>query len=151
MGSVTTEERNDMPLARVFGEFGIVADPEIRFSDGGKAWVKIRGVAKDRVRDSNGAWSDGDPTFIDIIVFNEHIAESVVKGDTVIVEGKLQQNDWERDGVKHSSYRVVADSIGVSTRWQPAKTLNASKAATSTADVQESLGTTVVTETEPPF
>lgn len=139
-----------MPLARVFGEFGVVADPEVRFSDSGKSWVKIRGVAKDRVRDSNGAWSDGEPTFIDIVAFNEHIAESVTKGDTVIVEGKLQMNEWDRDGVKHTSYRIVADSIGVSTRWQPAKTANMLATSKTTDSVQEALGATDISD-QPPF
>jgi single-strand DNA-binding protein len=144
-----------MPLARVFGEFGVVADPEVRFSDSGKAWVKIRGVSKDRVRDSNGNWVDGNATFIDIVAFNENIGESVVKGDSVIVEGKLQQNDWEKDGVKHTSYRVVAESIGVSVRWGHARTEAMLKSmgagGTDAAGVQETLGATPVTDDVPPF
>ena len=55
-------------LPAVTGEFSIVADPEIRFTQAGKAWLKIRGKAADRVKDASGNWGDGDVMFIDIIV-----------------------------------------------------------------------------------
>lgn len=141
-----------MPLPRIFGEYAVVAEPEVRFSDGGKAWVKIRGVAKDRVRDSNGNWSDGKALFIDIVVFNDHIAESVGKGDTVVIEGKLQPADWEKDGQTVKDFRIVADTFGVSTRWQPAKTPQMLNSTDSNiASTQETLGGTPVADDTPPF
>lgn len=111
-------------LPPISGEFGIVADPEIRFSEKGNAWAKIRGVAKDRVRDAQGKWADGDPLFIDIIVNQgaENLAESVMKGDTLLVVGKLRQREYEVNGEKRTSYQISADSVGVSLRWGPAKT-----------------------------
>jgi single-strand DNA-binding protein len=111
-------------LPPISGEFGVVADPEIKFSEKGNAWVKVRCVAKDRVRDANGAWSDGDPCFIDVIVNQgaEHLYESVLKGDTIMVIGKLKQREYEVDGQKKSVYQIVADAVGVSVRWGTAKT-----------------------------
>jgi single-strand DNA-binding protein len=115
-----------MPLPKVSGEFGIVKDPEVRFSEAGKCWVKVRGVAKKRVRDSNGTWADGDPLFIDIVVFGkqaEYLADSVKKGDSITVEGNLEQNEWDdkETGQKRQSMQIVADIVGVSTRWGVAK------------------------------
>lgn len=111
-----------MALPTVSGEFGIVSDPEIKFSDKGNAWAKIRCVAKDRVRDANGTWADGDPLFIDIIVNAgaENLVESVQKGDSLIVTGRLRQRNWEKDGQKQSTMQIAADTIGVSVRWRPA-------------------------------
>lgn len=114
-----------MALPNVIGEFGVVKDPEVAFSGNGTCWVKIRGAAKDRTRDANGEWKDGDPTYIDLVVFGkqaEHIADSVVKGDTVMVVGVLQQQQWEQDGQTRTGYRVRVSEIGVSVRWSPAKT-----------------------------
>lgn len=108
-------------LPVVTGEYGIVGEPEIRFSSEGKSWAKLRGKAADRVRDSNGAWKDGDALFIDIVVLQgaENVVESVSKGDAVVVTGRLRMREWDKDGVKQTTYQIVADSVGVSTRWKP--------------------------------
>lgn len=141
-------------LPLINGEFGVVGDPEIRFSEKGSAWIKIRGIAKDRMRDAQGQWKDGDPLFIDIVSGNsaEHLFESVVKGDTIIVSGKLKQREYEKDGEKRVVLEIRADSIGVSTRWNPAKTPNAAGSSTNAAvdAAQATLGAQVISET-PPF
>lgn len=133
-------------LPPISGEFGIVADPELRFSDKGNAWVKVRCVAKDRVRDSTGAWSDGDPVFIDILVNQgaEHLYESVVKGDTIIVMGKLKQREYEQDGQKRTVYQIAADAVGVSVRWGPAKTQRVLEQSSGIEAAAEALGATEI-------
>jgi single-strand DNA-binding protein len=114
-----------MMLPVINGEFGVVSDPEIRFAQSGKAWVSMRVVAKDRVRDSNGEWSDGEPMFLNAVVFGkqaENITESILKGDTVVISGKLRPNKWtDKDGVEHNDVQIGVDEIGVSVRWNPAK------------------------------
>lgn len=113
-------------LPIITGEFGVVTDPELRFSDKGPAWIKVRGMAKDRVRDRyTGMYSDGDPLFVDIILNGqsaEHLFESIVKGDTITVSGKLKQREYEKDGEKCTVMEIRADHIGVSVRWNTAKT-----------------------------
>lgn len=113
-------------LPEINGEFGIVQDPDVKFAESGKCWVKLRGIAKDRKRDSNGEWVDGDPIFIDILVFGkqaENLAESVAKGDTVLVKGRLSPNNWtDKEGNERKDVRIMVDEIGVSVRWNPART-----------------------------
>jgi single-strand DNA-binding protein len=111
-------------LPVITGEFGVVKDPEIKFSDKGNAWVKIRCSAKDRKRDSNGQWTDGDPLYINVIVGNgaENLVESVATGDTITVQGRLKMREYEVDGQKKQEYQISADVVGVSVRWNPAKT-----------------------------
>jgi single-strand DNA-binding protein len=139
-----------MPLSIVNGEFGIVSDPEIRFTTKGTAWAKVRGVSKDRTRDAAGNWTDSDPTFIDIVVFGkpaEHLTESVVKGDSILVTGKLAQKEWEdKEGNKQTNYQITAESIGVSLRWGPAKTGKASASVPSMSSIKESLGAESIEE-----
>ena len=129
-------------LASIAGEFGIVADPEIKFGDKGNAWLKMRCVAKDRVRDSTGQWSDGDPCFVDVIVNHgaENLFESVVKGDSVIVIGVLKQREYEVDGQKRTTYQIKADSVGVSVRWGTAKTAKSSESKGSPSKVLAEFG-----------
>lgn len=129
-------------LTQASGEFGIVNDPEIKFGANGGAYLDIRAVNKKRIRDSNGAWSDGEPTFIDVRVIGktaEHLYESVAKGDSIIVIGELEGREYEKDGVRRTSYRLVASSVGVSVRWSPVRTQKAMEAA-AIETVTESLG-----------
>lgn len=117
-----------MSLPVIHGEFGVVQDPDMRFSDDGKPWMKIRGVAKDRkMNPTSKEWEDGDPCYIDIVVggkLAENLAESVIKGDAIIVSGKLHQREWVGDdGKTQKAYSLRADSVGVSTRFSAAPTV----------------------------
>lgn len=112
-------------LPRATVECGVVRDPEIRFSANGRAWATCRVVAKDRVRGANGEWTDGPPSFFDIVCFGkvaENLVESVRVGDSLLVHGKFAAHEWEKDGSKMISWRLTADEIGVSITWNPAKT-----------------------------
>ena len=114
-----------MTLPQVTLEGGLVQEPTLRFTPAGKGWAALRVACKDRVRGQNGEWTDGPTTYIDVVVFGkaaENITESATTGDTVTVTGRLQQNDYEVEGVKRTSYRIVADFIGVSMLWNAAKT-----------------------------
>lgn len=115
-------------LPIVTGEFGVVKDPDVKFNDNGSMWMKIRGAAKDRIRGQNGEWTDGPPLYIDILVGNggqgskaTHLAESVLKGDTITVIGKLKLREYEYQGEKRQEYQIEAETVGVSTRYGTAK------------------------------
>lgn len=140
-------------LPFISGEFGVVADPEIRFSDKGSAWIKIRGIAKDRVRDANGTWGDGDPLFIDIVtgMGAEHLFDSIVKGDTITVSGKLKQRQYDKDGEKRTVMEIRADSVGVATRWAPAKTPGALATGNNIEAAKETLGGVEIDTDAAPF
>ena len=58
-------------------------------------------------------WEDV-PVFVDCNMFGtraEKIAQYLVKGLKVTVEGKLRYSSWEKDGQKRSKLDVVADDI----------------------------------------
>jgi len=143
-----------MALAIVTGEFGVVTDPEFKVSDSGKAWAKFRGVTKERVRDSSGNWADGKATFLDILCFGkeaENLTESVLKGDSVLVVGKLQQNEWtDNEGNKRTNYQIVADMVGPSLKWTPAKTPRIIDAAISGVSVVSDAFDAEIVD-DPPF
>jgi single-strand DNA-binding protein len=127
----------------VTGEFGIVKEPEIKFSSNGKAWLTIRCVAKERKLQGN-QWVDGNVTFIDVVAFDkqaENLVESVSKGDTIMVTGKLVQREWEdNEGNKRSTMQINADQLAVSLRWGPAKAGQMLGSSNTIASVKEALG-----------
>jgi single-strand DNA-binding protein len=145
-----------MGLPRINGEFGVYKDPELRFSQSGKAVIKIACIAKKRVRDSNGEWTDGDPCFLDVTAFGkiaENAAESIVKGATITVDGVLEQQHWDdkETGEKRSKYAVVADSVSMSLKWNGYDTRDDDRASSNTASAAAALGGTEVQTDEPPF
>lgn len=51
----------------------------------------------------------------------ENVAESLSKGNRVIVSGRLKQRNFEtRDGEKRSAVELEVDAIGPDLRWQVA-------------------------------
>ena len=107
-----------LPQIQIIGN--LVADPELRFTNSGKAVVTIRVAASDRKKDASGNWVDGDSTFLNVNAWNglaEHITQTVFKGDTVIVVGKLKQRSYQaKDGTEKTVYEVEAESVAADLR-----------------------------------
>jgi single-strand DNA-binding protein len=100
----------------------LTRDPELRFTNSGMA-VATFGLAVNFRRQRGGEWEE-ETSFFDITTFAqmaENAAESLNKGNRVLVTGRLQQRSWEnQDGDKRSKVEVVADEIGPSLRWATA-------------------------------
>ena len=73
----------------------------------------------------DGQWRDGDTSFLKVNVWRgqaEHLADSLSKGDRVMVTGRLRQRSWETpDGDKRSVTEIEADEVGASLKWATAK------------------------------
>jgi single-strand DNA-binding protein len=124
-----------MALPIVSVEGGLIRDPELRFSGAGKPWAAMRIVAKDR-KNEGGTWVDGDPTFLDVVCFGkvaENVAESLQKGDAIVVVGRMKEREWTTDsGDKRTSMQLVADVVGAALTFHPVKIMKAERAAAST-------------------
>ena len=67
-----------------------------------------------RIRTKSG-WTDGNTTWIEVACFRtlaQHVAQSVHKGDPVLVVGKLRTNVWEKDGQTYERLVLEADMVG---------------------------------------
>ncbi len=67
-----------------------------------------------RIRTKSG-WGDGNTTWLEVACFRtlaQHVAQSVRKGDPVVVVGKLRTNVWEKDGKTHDRLVLEADLVG---------------------------------------
>jgi single-strand DNA-binding protein len=52
----------------------------------------------------------------------EHLADSLSKGDRIMVTGRLRQRSWETpEGDKRSVTELEADEVGASLKWATAK------------------------------
>ena len=95
------------------------ADPELRFASSGIAVARIRTVCSSRKRQDDGTWVDDKNCWLDVTCFKklaENVAESVAKGDLLVITGKLQTDEWEdKDtGAKRSQIKMIADTVAVS-------------------------------------
>ncbi|MFD5591961.1 single-stranded DNA-binding protein [Streptomyces asoensis] len=96
----------------------VVADPELRFTPSGAAVANFRIASTPRTFDrTTNEWKDGDTLFLSVSVWRqqaENVAESIKRGDRVIVVGRLGQRQYEKDGERKSSYEVQADDVAPS-------------------------------------
>jgi single-strand DNA-binding protein len=73
----------------------------------------------------DGQWRDGETSFFRVNVWRaqaEHLADSLSKGDRVMVTGRLRQRSWETGaGERRSVTELEADEVGASLRWATAK------------------------------
>jgi single-strand DNA-binding protein len=94
----------------------VTRDPELRFTPNGAA-VTSFGLAWNR----KGQSDEEIVSFFDITCWSglaENVAESIHKGDRVVVYGRLDQRSWENpEGERRSKVEIVADDVSPSLRW----------------------------------
>jgi single-strand DNA-binding protein len=102
----------------------LVEDPELRFTNNGIAVANLRVAVTQRVQ-QDGQWRDGETNFFKVNVWRdqaEHLADSLTKGDRVMVTGHLRQRSWETpDGEKPSVTELEAEEVEASLKWATAK------------------------------
>lgn len=109
-------------------EGNITGAPELRYTPAGMAVTTITVAHNTRVRDEAGNWSDGKATFIDVVCWGrlaQHVSMSCDQGTRVLVNARLQQNKWidAATGQPRSRHELVADSVGLSLTFAPARSL----------------------------
>jgi single-strand DNA-binding protein len=91
----------------------LTRDPEVRYTPNGNA-VASFAIAVNR-KYKQGDETKEEVSYIDIVVFGkqaESCGQYISKGDSVLIDGRLQQRRWEtEDGQKRSKVEVVAQSV----------------------------------------
>ena len=86
----------------------LTRDNELQYTNTGYPVSKFS-IALNRSKKSGDQWVD-EANFFDIVLWGkrgEALNQYLLKGQQVAIEGELQQDRWEKDGVKRS--RVVID------------------------------------------
>lgn len=90
----------------------LTRDPELRYIPSGTAVSEIGLAVNDRVK-KNDQWVD-ETTFVDVTLWGrtaEVANEYLSKGSSILIEGRLKLDTWEKEGQKRSKLRVVADKM----------------------------------------
>lgn len=106
----------------------LTSDPELRFTPAGAAVTNFTIASTPRTFDkSSNEWKDGEALFLRCSVWRqaaENAAESLNRGDRVIVQGRLQSRSYEtKQGEKRTVIELQVDELGPSLRYASAKVL----------------------------
>lgn len=103
----------------------LVADPELRYTQGGVAVASFTIASTPRFFDRQAnEWKDGDALFMRCSAWRdlaEHISGSLTKGARVIASGRLQQKTFQtREGENRTSLEMEVEEIGPSLKFATA-------------------------------
>jgi single-strand DNA-binding protein len=90
----------------------LTRDPELRYTPQGTAVATLRLAINSRFR--SGEEFKEETLFIDTVVWGKQAETSsqyLSKGRQVLVEGRLQERQWESDGQKKSKMEIVANTV----------------------------------------
>ena len=89
----------------------LVADPDIRYTQSGVPVANIR-LAVDR--DFKNQEGKREVDFLTCTAWRkvaEIVAQYCKKGSLILVSGSIQQDTYEKDGEKRTTYKVVVDKL----------------------------------------
>lgn len=94
----------------------VTADPQVKHGKESGVPFTVFGIAENRSRrDANGDIVHLGTSFFEVIAFRalgRNAAESLSKGDPVVVHGRLQINDWESGERSGTTAQIDAFAIG---------------------------------------
>jgi len=92
----------------------LARDPELRVVGERKTAVVNFTVATSREFTRSDGTQDKVTSFIQCEAWDtgaEAVANTLKKGDLVMIEGSLRNDSWEKDGVKHSTLKVRVNNF----------------------------------------
>lgn len=127
-----------MTLPTIHAAGNLTRDPELKITSKGSALTRLSVACNQRrYNKDTQQWEDGDATYLDVVAFGDlanNVAESLVKGDAVIIVGQLTSSSWEtQDGDKRTRLEVRADNIGPDLRRATAKVTRIGRTSTPSA------------------
>ena len=112
------------PIITVVGN--LTADPELKYVGSGTPVASFTVASTPRTyNNQTGEWTDGEAMFIRCSVWREYaenVTESLAKGMRVVVTGKLQVRNYQRqDGSQGTSVEMRVDEVGPTLRYATAQ------------------------------
>lgn len=94
----------------------VITDPVLRRTGDDKPVVNFRMASTERRLDrESGEWVDGDSFFVNVSAWKrlaESVADSLSKGDPVVVFGRIYTRGYEVDGQRRQATELVANVVG---------------------------------------
>jgi len=118
----------------------LTRSPELQFGKTGTAYARCS-IAVNHPK-IPGDWAGEQVTdFYDVTAFGslgEHIAETLDKGDRVVVTGRPEVREWtDKEGVVQTSKGILADAVGVELRFATATVNRIKRGAPVSASTSE--------------
>lgn len=91
----------------------LTRDPELKLTTKGNTILSFSVAVNERQRNASGEWEDY-PNYVDCVMFGnraETVSRFLAKGSKVVVEGRLHQSRWEKDGQRRSKLEVYVDNV----------------------------------------
>ena len=130
-------------------EGNLTGDPEHGASESGSEYARFTVAVNDRrLNETTNTWEDAGTVFHREVVFNQqsrHVADSLRKGDSVIVAGDLRFGTYvdKESGQTRETRDVVADNVGASLKFADVSVDRAPKATSPAADASGPVATPV--------
>lgn len=89
-------------------------DPEVRYLPSGMAIANISIATSSKRKDKNTGETIEETQWHRVQFFDKLagiVGEYVRKGSQIYIEGRLKYGSYEKDGVKHNTCDIVADSM----------------------------------------
>lgn len=94
----------------------VTADPILRTGTSGQQYVTFRLASTQRRFDARSrTWVDGETTYLSVIAFNAlavNIANSVSRGEPVLVQGRVRARTWGDEARQITSLELLASTVG---------------------------------------
>ena len=100
-------------MNKVFLSGNLTRDPELRRTPSGVAYARMT-IAVSRPYSSKNNDGQSVTDFFNLTAWNktaEFCERYLQKGRKVLVEGRIQNDNYEKDGVKHYNTTIMVDSI----------------------------------------
>jgi single-strand DNA-binding protein len=101
----------------------LTRDPELKFLDSGMAVARFTVAVSEKRKDRNGVETE-QTSFFDCDAMGtiaQNVADSLRKGDRVVVTGNFKQRSWDdKDGNKRSVIELKVESVGPDLRFATA-------------------------------
>lgn len=118
-----------MAIPTIQGLAGITAEPDLKYTNNGKAVLNIRFAFNDRrFNEQANQWEDTKTFYVDGTAWEDtalRLADQLRMGDQVYVEGRLETQQWEKDGNKRSKPSMNVRTVRKLERGQPQQPQNA--------------------------
>jgi len=91
----------------------ITRDIELKYTQSSLAVTELGLAVNDRRKNQAGEWVE-ETTFVDVTLWGrtaEIAGEYLGKGSSVLIEGRLKLDTWEKEGQKRSKLRVVGERM----------------------------------------
>ena len=92
----------------------LTRDPDVRATGSTGMKVARLGLAVNERRRDRAGQIQEFPVFVEVDAWDklaELCGQYLSKGRSILVEGRLQMDSWEKDGVKHQKLKVRASTI----------------------------------------